>query len=211
MAAIHPTPTIRPPFRAATSEDAGTLAEFVEFASEGLAVYLWSKMAGNGGDPWRIGRERVRSETGEMSYHNAVIAELAGRPASGLISYPLGDRPEPISDQLPAMLVPLQELMNLALDSWYVHVLAVYPQYRGTGQGSALLALADRFAASGGKPGLSLIVSDTNLGARRLYESRGYREAAKRKMVKERWKHPGVNWVLMRKDLEGKRPSVGSS
>jgi GNAT superfamily N-acetyltransferase len=208
MAAIHPATAIQPPFRGATWEDAGTLAEFVEFASEGLAVYLWSKMAGDGGDPWRIGRERVGSEMGKLSYRNAIIAELAGRPAAGLISYPLGDKPEPISDKLPAVLVPLQELMNLALDSWYVHVLAAYPEYRGKGQGCALLALADQFAASGGKPGLSLIVSDTNLGARRLYESRGYREAAKRKMVKERWKHPGVNWVLMRKDLEGKRPSA---
>ena len=209
MAAIHPTPAIRPPFRAATSEDAGTLAEFVEFASEGLALYLWSKMAGDGGDPWRIGRERVRGGTGGLSYHNAVIAELAGRPAAGLIGYPLRDKPEPISDKLPAILVPLHELMNLALDSWYVHVLATYPEYRGKGQGSALLALADRIAASAGKPGLSLIVSDTNLGARRLYESRGYREAAKRKMVKEGWKHPGVDWVLMRKDLEGRRASAG--
>jgi ribosomal protein S18 acetylase RimI-like enzyme len=209
MAAIDPIPAMQPPFRYATSEDAGTLAEFVEFASEGLAVYLWSKMAGDGGDPWRIGRERVGGETGKLSYRNAVIAELAGRPAAGLISYSLRDKPEPISDKLPTMLVPLQELMNLAPDSWYVHVLAAYPEYRGNGQGSALLALANQFAASAGKPGLSLIVSDTNLGARRLYESRGYREAAKRKRVKEGWKHPGVNWVLMRKDLEGKRPSAG--
>ena len=209
MVAIHPTPMIQPPFRVATSEDAGTLAEFVEFASEGLALYLWSKMAGASCDPWSVGRERVGSETGNLSYRNAVIAELAGRPAAGLISYPLRDKPEPISDKLPATLVPLQELTNLATDTWYVHVPAAYPEYRGKGQGSALLALADKFTTSGGKPGLSLIVSDTNLGARRLYESRGYREAAKRKMVKERWKHPGVNWVLMRKDLEIKRPSAG--
>jgi ribosomal protein S18 acetylase RimI-like enzyme len=106
------------------------------------------------------------------------------------------------------LLVPLQELMNLALDTWYVHVLAAYPEYRGKGQGSALLALADKFAASGGKLGLSLVVSDTNLGARRLYENCGYREAAQRKMVKERWKHPGTNWVLLRKDIEVKRPLV---
>jgi ribosomal protein S18 acetylase RimI-like enzyme len=208
MVPIHLIPMIRPPFRAATSEDAATLAEFVQFASEGLAIYLWSKIVGHGCDPWSIGRERVRGETG-LSYHNAVIAELDGQPASGLISYPLRDKPEPISNKLPAMLVPLQELMNLAIDTWYVHVLAAYPEYRGKGQGSALLALADRFAASGGKSGLSLIVSDTNVGARRLYESWGYSEVAQRKMVKERWKHPGVNWVLLKKDLEVKRPSTG--
>ena len=99
------------------------------------------------------------------------------------------------------MLVPLQELMNLALGTWYVHVLAAYPEYRGKGQGSALLALADRLAEAGGKRGLSLIVSDTNTGARRLYESFGYQEAGQRRMVKEQWQHPGVNWVLLRKHL----------
>ncbi|MBX9591947.1 MAG: GNAT family N-acetyltransferase [Hyphomonadaceae bacterium] len=193
-------PMILPPFRRATLDDTGTLAELVEFASEGLAVYLWSKLAGTG-DPWTVGCARVGSETGGLSYRNAVVAELAGRPAAGLISYPLADQPEPVSDKLPAMLLPLQELMNLALGTWYVHVLAAYPEHRGRGQGAALLALADRLAASAGKPGLSLVVSDTNVGARRLYENWGYREAAQRKMVKEQWRHPGVNWVLLRKDL----------
>ena len=39
--------------------------------------------------------------------------------------------------------------------------------------------------------GLSIIVSDTNTGARRLYERSGYREAGKRGKVKEDWQHPG--------------------
>jgi hypothetical protein len=61
MVANRPTPTIKPPVRRATPEDAGTLAEFVEFASEGLALHLWTKIAGTGHDPWGIGRERVLS------------------------------------------------------------------------------------------------------------------------------------------------------
>jgi ribosomal protein S18 acetylase RimI-like enzyme len=91
--------------------------------------------------------------------------------------------------------------MNLALGTWYIHVLAAYPEHRGRGQGSALLALAERLAASVGKPGLSLVVSDTNVGARRLYEHWGYRQAAQREMVEEQWRHPGVYWVLLRKEL----------
>jgi hypothetical protein len=47
----QPLPLIQPPLRRATLEDAGTLAEFVEFASEGLAIYLWSKLAGGSSDP----------------------------------------------------------------------------------------------------------------------------------------------------------------
>lgn len=194
-------PAIDPPFRRATADDAGILAQFVEFASEGLALYLWGKIAGAGQDPWRIGRARVSSETGGLSYRNAVIAEHSGHPASGLISYPLADKSEPVSDNTHAVLGPLHELTSLASGTWYVHVLAAYPEHRGKGQGSALLALAAKLAASAGKPGLSLIVTDTNVGARRLYESCGYREAAQRRMVKEQWQHPGTNWVLLRKPL----------
>lgn len=201
MVASRPAPTIRPTFRRATAGDAGTLAEFVEFASEGLALYLWTKIAGTGHNPWSIGRERVLSGTVGLSFQNAVLAEILGRPAAGLISYALPDTTETISDKLPAMLAPLHELTNRALGTWYVHVLAASPEYRGSGLGSALLAVADDLAASARKTGLSLIVSDTNIGARKLYERCGYHEVARCKMVKEQWQHPGTEWVLLRKDL----------
>jgi ribosomal protein S18 acetylase RimI-like enzyme len=187
------------PFRRATLADVAVLAELVQFASEGLALRLWTQLAGPGGDPWNIGRKRVSSEAGGISYRNALIGELAGEPACGLIGYPLGEEPEPIPDTLSAMLVPLHELTNLALATWYVHALAAYPEPRGRGLGTALLAEADRLAAQTGTPGLSLIVSDTNTGARRLYERCGYRAAARRKMVKDGWQHPGADWVLMTK------------
>ena len=201
MTATDATPSIEPPFRRATADDADALADFIEFASEGLGVYLWTRMAGPGGDPWRIGRERARGAAGPLSYRNAVVAELAGRPAAGMISYPADRKAGPAADELPAVLVPLQELMSEAADTWYVHVLAGYPEHRGKGLGTGLLALADRFAASAGKRGSSLIVSDTNVNARRRYEGCGYREVARRTIVKEAWQHPGVDWVLMRKGL----------
>lgn len=183
-------------FRRATPADAAALAELVEFASEGLALCLWTQLAGPHDDPWAVGRKRVSSETTDYSYRNALIAELAGRTIGALISYPLG-KPEPIANSEHALLVPLHELMNVAANTWYVHALAAYPEHRGRGIGAALLAEADRFAAAAAVSGLSLIVSDTNTGARRLYERSGYREAARRKMVKDGWQHSGTDWVLM--------------
>ena len=186
-------------FRRATLDDVAALAELVEFASEGLALCLWTQLAGPGGDPWQIGRNRVSSETAGISYRNALIAERAGSTIGALIGRSLPDEPEPSGDTLPALLVPLHELMNMAAGTWYVHALAVYPQHRGCGLGAALLAEADKFAASAGTSGLSLIVSDTNTGARRLYERTGFREAARRRMVKDGCQHPGTDWVLMAK------------
>jgi ribosomal protein S18 acetylase RimI-like enzyme len=186
------------PFRRATLTDAAELAELVELASEGLALCLWTQLAGRGGDPWEVGRSRVSGEGG-ISYRNALIAELSGKTVGAVIGYPLGHKAEPIEPALPALLVPLHELMNMAPDTWYVHALAAYPEHRGGGLGTALLAQAGKRAADAAKPGLSLIVSDTNTGARRLYERNGFREVARRRMVKEGWQHPGSEWVLMTK------------
>jgi hypothetical protein len=94
------------PFRCARLADAAALAELVQFASEGLALSLWTLLAAPGSDPWEIGRKRVRGETGGVSYRHALIAELAGKPAGALIGYPLGEEPEPSPGTLPALLVP---------------------------------------------------------------------------------------------------------
>ncbi len=185
------------PFRCATPDDAAAMADFVHFASEGLALYLWTRMAGPSGDPWGVGRERAGRATGAFSYRNTHLMQIGGRTAAGLISYALADAPEAIGPDLPAMFVPLQELENQTPGTWYVNVLAAYPEQRGKGCGSALLGVADRVAADAGKRSLSIIVSDTNTGARHLYERSGYREVARRRMVKEEWQHPGRDWVLL--------------
>jgi ribosomal protein S18 acetylase RimI-like enzyme len=188
------------PFRLATPDDAAALADLVHFASEGLAQHVWTGIAGPGGDPWQIGRERARRDTGSFSYRNAVVVEEpAAQVAAALIGYALPDTPEPITGDMPAMFVPLQELENLAPGTWYVNVLAAYPEHRGKGHGRGLLGIADRIAAAGGCPGLSIIVSDTNVGACRLYQRCGYQEVARRRKVKEGWQGPGTDWILLTK------------
>ena len=190
---------LQPPYRYATPADARALADLVHFASEGLALHIWTKVAGSNGSPWEIGRERARRETGSFSYRNAIVAEDGGRIAAGLIGYPLPDRPEPIPEGMPAMFVPLQELENLAASTWYVNVLAAYPGDRGKGHGAALLGIAEQLAADTSRRGSSIIVSDANSDARRLYERCGYRELDRRRKVKEDWETPGTHWVLLTK------------
>src|SRR5262249_10911858 len=154
-----------------------------------------------GSDPWAVGRERAEREAGSFSYRNTVVAENAGRVAAALIGYPIADTPEPLPASLPAIVVPLQELEDLVPGTWYVNVLAAYPEHRGKGYGTALLGLAERFARETHRRGMSIIVADTNTGARRLYERCGYREVARRRMVKEGWQHPGTDFVLLSKRL----------
>lgn len=186
------------PYRWATSGDADAMAELVNMAGEGMPLYLWEKMAEAEESAWDVGHSRARRESGGFSYRNTVIGEQDGQVISALIGYPLADEVEPVNyDELPEMFVPLQQLEDLAPATWYVNVLATYPEHRGKGHGAELLTIAERLATDSGKRGLSIIVSDGNPGARRLYERCGYRERATRPMVKEDWQNPGENWVLL--------------
>lgn len=187
------------PFRRATAADAPALAELVNLAGEGLPLYLWERLAEPGETAWDVGRRRARREEGGFSYRNAILAETPeGAVAGCLIGYPLADDQPPLDlGQIPPLFAPLEELERLAPGTWYVNVLAVYPAHRSRGFATRLLALADALAAAAGKRGTSLIVSDANASARRLYERCGYRLRAERPMVKEGWRNPGRSWLLL--------------
>jgi ribosomal protein S18 acetylase RimI-like enzyme len=189
------------PYRRATPDDARALAELVDLAGDGLPSYLWARMAEPGESPLQVGERRARRDEGSFSWRNAILREEDDTLIGALIGYPLPDRPEPVDPGLPAMFVPLQELENAAPGSWYVNVLAVYPQHHGHGHGTGLLALALRLARAAGSRGLSIIVSNANAGAVRLYERCGYRHAGERPMVKEGWVNPGTAWLLLTKPL----------
>ncbi len=191
----------QPAIRPARPDDARILAELVNHAGEGLPLYLWGKIAPEGISAWDVGAERAAREQGSFSYRNARIIEHEGNPAGTLIGYEIADDPEPAPQDLPAMFVPLVDLEGLAPGTWYVNVVAVLPRYRGLGLGTRLLALAEETAAHLGKRGLSLIVADNNVSARRLYERQGYVEAASRPIVKDGWQTEGENWVLMTKTI----------
>jgi ribosomal protein S18 acetylase RimI-like enzyme len=199
--------TLHPPFRRATPDDAAPMAELMNMAGEGIPLLIWSGLAEPGQSPWQAGQQRARREDGGFSYRNAVLLEAGGKVASALISYALPDEPESFDPaQMPPLFVPLAELEAEAAGSWYINVLATFPQHRGKGHGAALIARAEEMATAAGKPALSLIVSDANAGARRLYERLGFRVTASRPAMKEgpngeTWENPCENWLLMIEDL----------
>jgi len=177
------------------------LAELVNYAGEGMPLYLWGELAEPGQSAWDVGRHRAAREDGSFSYRNATIIEHDGQCAGCLIGYEIPDNPGPIPDDMPTMFVPLQELENLAPGSWYINVLAVRPRFRRLGLGINLLALAEETATALRKAGLSVIVSNANAGARQLYDRCGYCESASRPMVKQNWQNEGQSWILLTKNL----------
>ena len=186
------------PLRLARETDATQLAELVNFAGEGLPLHVWTGLASDGQDPWDVGRSRQAEKAREgkiivVDYGDSAVASLTG--------YEIGNEPEPVGDDFPPLFRPLQQLENLALESWYVNVLACYPEHRGKRIGTQLLNLADDIAKASGLSRMSVIVAGNNTGARRLYERHGYNETASLPCVKEDWDTETEHWVLLMKEL----------
>jgi ribosomal protein S18 acetylase RimI-like enzyme len=196
MPATTPTATRPEPpvLRPARAKDAADLARLADLAGEGLPAYLWAKLAEPGEDAFAVGARRVARDEGSFSWRNAVVAEIGGAVAGLLVTYRVGDAPEPLDD-LPPIARPLQELENRALGMHYVNILAVYPGFRR--RGVARLLLAEAGARGADARGISLIVADRNAPARRLYAACGFREVAEAPMVKENWRSDSDTWVLM--------------
>ncbi len=199
---MHVSSALDARIRPAVISDADALTELINYAGEGMPLYIWKKMAEPGETAWEVGRRRALREEGGFSYRNSAVLEAQGEAVAALVGYPLAETPAAADyDQLPAMFVPLQQLEDLAPNTWYVNVLASYPEWRNKGFGAQLLNFAETIAAKANRPAMSIIVSDANTGARRLYERCGYTFMAERPMVKEGWESPGENWVLLIKRI----------
>lgn len=187
--------------REAKASDAGHLVRFINMAADDLPLHFWRKSVGPEGDPWAYGKERAARDTGNFSYRNAWLAEVEGEVAACLLGYPAEEEPGPIDPETPAIFVPLLELEALAPGSWYLNVLATYEAFRGKGCGSALLAHAEEIARGAGHKTISLIAEDTHLDALRLYTGKGYREVARRPVVKGDWAVDAKEWILFTKPV----------
>jgi ribosomal protein S18 acetylase RimI-like enzyme len=172
----------------------------MDIASQGLATRLWLGMTVPGQGPFEIGRARATREDAGLSYRNATIAEVDGAVAGVVVDYPMSSAGP--ANNVPDLLVPLIDLEAMVPDSWYVNVLAVYPEFRGRGIGAELLKIADQRAAASKVPGgLSIIVASINLTARRLYDRHGFRFAAKRPVVTFPGGPGPGDWLLLTKPL----------
>lgn len=181
--------------RPATIEDAPTFRRVFELAGEGLAQWVWQQSATADEDAGAVGLKRCARKLAEAAPGTAIVAEVNGQVAGGVITYDIGDTPEEIEPDTPDVFVSLIELENQALRTHYVNALAVFPGFQGRGVGRKLLRAA---AANALENGMSLIAEDANTGAIALYESEGYVEVARRAVAEaDGWSSPGQDWILM--------------
>ncbi len=193
-----------PTFRRARKADAAALAVLVDIAGEGMPAYMWSTLKAPGQSVLEFGRERAARDTGGFCWRNTVVAEIDGEVAASLVGYRLDDPYDlGVLAETPEIVHPLVKLEAKAPGSWYVNVLATFPEFRGRGIGAELLRIAETKGCEAAAPAMSVIVASWNQGAARLYQRAGYSALASEPAIL----FPGCphqgDWVLMVRSLKG--------
>jgi ribosomal protein S18 acetylase RimI-like enzyme len=188
--------------RSARKSDAAEIALLVNIAVHGGMAQGWAHSSEAEGtyDPIEVGRLDVMTDD-EFGWRNCTMAEVDGEVAGMLLGYRKADDFAPVPPEVTGFMRPIEELEAEANGTWFISMLGVHIGWRGKGVGSQLLEVADTKRGETKANGVSLIVEDTNDGARRLYERRGYAVRKSRPMVRTPGEgRGGRDWLLMVKD-----------
>jgi ribosomal protein S18 acetylase RimI-like enzyme len=179
--------------RSATTADFPHLAQFRIMAHGGFNEAIYAGLV-----PGQSIENIIQPEFAEPDstyfYENHWIASWDDQIAGGLHVYSWDDMAnDPLNPLIPKERYALEEPFHLltAPGTYYIHALAVYPEFGRRGIGSCLLSLARDQAAEKGFTDLSLYVFAQNVGAVELYEKHGYRVAGRSPVVE----HPLLRYT----------------
>jgi ribosomal protein S18 acetylase RimI-like enzyme len=175
--------TIRP----AHKPDCRRIAELYRVSSDGVADYIWTRLAQPGEDILDVGRKRYERESTPFSYRNCRLVEFERSVVAMIVAFPM--EVDEDYEETDPILLPYSVLEED--QSYYICGMAVDEEYRGKGIGTMLLEEAERSCVQLGFSKLSLIVFEQNVGARRLYERCGYVETRRHPVVP----HPLIHYT----------------
>lgn len=168
-------------FRPAERSECRAIATLYRISSDGVADYIWTKLAAPEEDILDVGQRRYEQEDLVFSYKNCVVVTHDEKIIGMLVAFPM--EIEPVTNELEEdpVLVPYSKLEEA--NSYYICGMALVPEYRNQGIGRKLLALAEDTAREMSYEKLSLIVFEQNEGAVRLYQRHGFEEVAREPVV----------------------------
>ena len=186
-------------FRPAKKSDCPTIASLYSISSDGVADYIWTKLAQPGENLLDVGQRRYEKENSLFSYQNCTLAILDKTIVGMLVAFPMvvDETAEPEEDPVLAPYSKLEEN-----NSYYICGVALFPEYRNRGIGTRLMNLAETHSVTKGFTKLSLIVFEQNIGAKRLYDRLGYREIAREPIFPHPLIHYSGDALLMVKQVE---------
>ena len=188
--------------REANKQDCRPIAELALMAGEGIPAYFWKQSVEPGQSLIDVGANNAASESENFSYRNVHFALIDEDIAGMLLAYKLPDSDnEEDLDDYPEFIRPLIELEQCVPNSFYLNMIATYPQHRNKGVGKVLMGLIDGLAKNTGCELISIEVFEQNDGALRFYQRLGYEIIEKRKVIPHS-SHPySGNIVLLTKGI----------
>lgn len=165
--------------RPARKQDARRIAEFYRLSSDGVADYIWTRLAQPGEDLLDVGRRRYERDNTPFSYQNCTVLEVSGRLIGMLAAFPLAVDPDYVESD--PVLAPYSRLEQDS--SYYIASLAIDPAYRRRGLASELMQEAEVACQRQGLSSLSLIVFEQNRPALRFYQALGFQEVRREAVV----------------------------
>lgn len=170
--------------RKASLNDCKVIAELALMAGEGIPAYFWEQSKKENQDIIDVGANNLTSETENFSYRNVTIAEVDGKVAGMLLAYklPPADNKDDLSEY-PEFIRPLIELEQCVPDSYYINMIAIYPEFRGKSIGTRLMGTVSKSAIDAGCKLISVEVFEQNQGALNLYQRLGYKIIERRRVV----------------------------
>ena len=183
--------------RKAVKSDVKDIAKLALIAGEGIPAYFWAQSAKQNQPIEEAGAAKLLSENDNFSYRNTHVAVIDNEIAAMLLAYrlPEADVAENL-DELPEFIRPLVELEQRVPASFYINMIAAFPQYRNKSIGTRLMNMVDRLAIEQGCRLSSLEVFDQNEGALRLYQRLGYQIMDKRAVIPHAC-HPYHGHILL--------------
>lgn len=170
--------------RPADKSDVEDIARLALIAGEGIPAWFWKQSAGNGQTIEQVGAEKLHSEQDNFSYRNVQVAVIDNQIAGMMLAYRLPDADDAEDlDEYPAFIRPMIELEQCVPSSFYINMLATFPDYRNMSIGTKLMNRVDRLAGDAGCTISSIAVFDQNEGALRLYRRLGYKIIENRPVV----------------------------
>ena len=184
-------------FRPAKKQESRIIAELYSMSSDGVANYIWTKLAKPGEDLIDVGEHRYEREDSVFSYKNCTIVEVDGVIAGMMVAFPMVADDEVDEDPVLAPYSRLEED-----NSYYICGVALYPEYRGKGVGHQFMALAKKQAMLKGLNKISLVVFENNENALSMYKKLGYKDIKREKIVEHPMIQHSGDAILMVKTLD---------
>jgi len=192
--------------RPAEQRDALALAALLDISGGGLPAHVWSERAAGQCSLFEVARSHAMREDQEagFSYRHATVATFEEEVVAMILGYRQPNRFDPAEiEAAPAPLRPVLELVQQAPGSFYLHALAVFPDFRRQKIGDLMLDYAEKRAWRDGATSISLVVSSENQAGVRLYEGKGYAAGERRPVLPYAGMVHGGDWVLYMKNVSG--------